>query len=171
LGYPSNEALSKLRSNVKKSIDGNEDEVCNVCLRTKQTRLSFLISDNKALNNFYLIHCNIWGAYRVRAFYGLHYFLSVVHHTSWGVWVYFTKDKSEASEFVKIFCHMVITQFKAKVIVIRSDNESEFASGPWNNSIGNKGLVIKLVVLIVRFSTGQSFDLYYTWVCSKITFY
>ena len=73
----------------------------------KKTRLPFPISDNKALNIFELIHCDIWGAYRVKSFYGADYFLSIVDDASRGVWVFLIKDKSEASQLVKNFCHMV----------------------------------------------------------------
>ena len=41
------------------------DESCDVCFRAKQTRLSFPIGDNKAINCFDLIHCDISGAYRL----------------------------------------------------------------------------------------------------------
>jgi len=90
-----------------------------VCLREKQTRLSFLIRDNIALNKFDLIHCDIWGAYRVKAFCGAHYFLTIVDDPS-RVWVDLMKDKSEASQLVRNFCHMLNTQFDANVKIIRS---------------------------------------------------
>ena len=93
-----------------------------MCLRAKQTRLSFPTSDDIVLNKFDLTHCDIWRAYRVKTFYGAHYFLSIVNDASKGVWVHLMKDKNEASQLVKNFCHMVQTQFGAKVKIIRSDN-------------------------------------------------
>jgi len=61
LGHPSSQALSNFSSSIQVELDGKKDTLCHVCLRAKQTRLSFLISNNKALNNFDLIHCDIWG--------------------------------------------------------------------------------------------------------------
>ena len=68
LGHPSRQALSKLFSGISKSSSSHKADLCNVCVRAKQTRSSFQTSDNIALNKFDLIHIDIWGAYRVKAF-------------------------------------------------------------------------------------------------------
>ena len=44
----------------------------------------FPLSDNKAINCFDLIHCGIWGAYRVESLCGAHYFFSIVEEASRG---------------------------------------------------------------------------------------
>ena len=100
-----------------------------MCLRAKQTRLSFLKSDNKASKNFKLIHCDIWGAYKTESLTGVYYFLSIVDDASRGTSVYLTREKSEASQLLKKFCTMVNTQFEATIKIIRSDNGSEFCLG------------------------------------------
>ena len=51
------------------------------------------------------------------------------------------QEKSEASQLVKDFCMMVNTQFWAKVKVIRSDNGSEFTSGPMKRFYGEHGII------------------------------
>ena len=51
------------------------------------------------------------------------------------------KEKSEASQLVKDFCAMVNTQFEAKVNIIRSDNGSEFISGPTKKFYAEKGIL------------------------------
>ena len=47
------------------------------------------------------------------------------------------------------FCLMVKTQFDANVKAIRSDNGSEFTSGPMKKFYGEQGIFIKQVVLIL----------------------
>ena len=67
-----------------KKLSGNSD-FCDVCYRAKQTHLPLPSSENKALNYFDLIHCDIWGAYHVEALCGARYFLSIVDDASRGV--------------------------------------------------------------------------------------
>jgi len=69
------------------------DKSCDVCFRAKQTRLSFPVSDNKAKNCVDLIHCDIWGAYRVDSLCRAHYCLPIVDDATRGTWVYLMKDK------------------------------------------------------------------------------
>ena len=69
---------------------------------------------------------------------GAQYFLTIVDDATRGVWVYLLKEKSEASQLVKDFCAMVITQFETKVKIIRSDNGSEFILGPMKKFYAEK---------------------------------
>ena len=141
LGHPSKQVMSLISSGNGFYDKKFSDESCDVCFRAKQTRLSFPISDNKAINCFDLIHCDIWGAYRVESLCGAHCFLSIVDDASRWTWVYLMKDKSEASQLVVNFCLMVKTQFDANVKAIRSDNESEFASCPMKKFYGEQGII------------------------------
>ncbi|KAL6333340.1 hypothetical protein AAG906_028525 [Vitis piasezkii] len=47
--------------------DGVKNKFCDICFRAQQTREVFFSSDNKAKECFDLIHCDLWGAYRVLA--------------------------------------------------------------------------------------------------------
>ena len=117
------------------------NESCDVSYRAKQTQLSFHLSDKNAINCFDLIHCDIWGAYRVESLCGAHYFLSIVDDASRVTWVYLMKEKSEASQLIMNFCLMVKIQFNAIVKTIRSDNGMEFISGPMKNFYGEQGII------------------------------
>ena len=94
-----------------------------MCLRAKQSRLSFPLSRNKATSCFELTHCDIWGAYKVESLNGAQYFLTIVDDASRGTWVYLMRDKGEASKLIMNFCVMVKHQFSKSVKVIRNDNE------------------------------------------------
>ena len=66
--------MFKFYSNIKEDLGRRKDELCDVCLRANQTHMSFPISDITVLNNFDLIHWDICGTHRVKAFCGAHYF-------------------------------------------------------------------------------------------------
>ena len=103
--------------------------------------MPFALNDNKIARCFDLIHCDIWGAYKVRSLCRAHNFLSIVNDASRGTWIYLMKDESEASKLVMNFCMMVRTQFNVNVKVLRSDNGSEFTSGPMKEFYAKHGIV------------------------------
>ena len=103
--------------------------------------MPFALSDNKAASCFDLIHCDICGAYRFGSLCRAHYFLSIVDDASRGTLVHLMKDKSEASKLVTNFCMMVKIQFNINVKVLRSDNASEFTSGPMKEFHAKHGIV------------------------------
>jgi len=69
LWHPSSQALFKFSSNSNPTA---KNDLCDLCLRAKQTRNPSLLSENKAKNCFDLIHCDIWGPYHVKSFSGAH---------------------------------------------------------------------------------------------------
>lgn len=104
------------------------NRVCDSYVRAKHTRLSFPNSYIKTIACFELIHCDIWGSYRTPSLTGAHYFLTVVDDYSRAVWVFFLKNKHEASQQLINLCNMIKTQFGKDVKKIRSDNGGEFTS-------------------------------------------
>jgi hypothetical protein len=74
LGHASLKALQML-PNVRLSSKNNLcTQTCDICLRAKQSRDNFPISENKATTPFHLIHCDLWGPYRNATFCGARYF-------------------------------------------------------------------------------------------------
>jgi GAG-pre-integrase domain/Integrase core domain len=126
MGHPSIQTTILL-SGVKSNSSISEG-VCEICLRAKQTREFFSISSNKAVESFALIHCDIWGPYRVASHCGAHYFLTIIDDFSRSVWVYLMAKKKEVADVIMEFCTMVTTQFEKSVKCIRSDNGLEFKS-------------------------------------------
>ena len=122
LGHPSNKIVGLLP--VVSSKTGNK--ACDICFRAKQTREVFPVSDNKTSAIFELIHCDVWGLYRVPASCGAKYFLTIVDDFSRAVWIYLFQDKSEVSQIIRNFFAMVARQFNKEVKVVRSDNGHEF---------------------------------------------
>lgn len=128
LGHPSSRVISYLSSTLNIGKQENSENICDICLRAKQTRDCFHESANKAAGIFDLIHCDLWGAYRVLSTSGAAYFLTIVDDYSRAVWVYLLQEKSEVAVTLKNFFKMVERQFEKKIKVVRSDNGGEFVS-------------------------------------------
>lgn len=99
---------------------------CEIFFRAKQTRKMFPKSFNKAETPFYLLHCDVWGPYRILSSSGANYFLTIVDDFSRTVWKYLMLKKSEVSKLLQNFCAMAEKQFGYSVMMVRSDNGSEF---------------------------------------------
>lgn len=102
------------------------DLPCEVCFYSKQKILSFYKSTHKSINNFDLIHMNIWGQLYIPSINGHRYFLTVVDDKSKFTWIFLMKHKSETQKLIKAFVSMVHTQYNIKIKFLRSDNGSEF---------------------------------------------
>jgi len=109
LGHPSSEVLTFLPDNLGVASDSNKgkDDVCEICLRAKQTRNSFSTSKSNTKDVFDLIHCDIWGPYCFPSLCGARYFFSIVDDDSKATWVYLMEDRTEASKLFKGLIAMV----------------------------------------------------------------
>ncbi|GJS67266.1 putative reverse transcriptase domain-containing protein [Tanacetum coccineum] len=105
---------------------GSLNKACDVCLRAKQTRDSFPISNNKTTEPFQLIHYDLWGPYRPPSFCGARYYLTVVDDYSRATWIYLLVDKRHVSLNLYNFIVTVERQFNKQVKVVRSENGTEF---------------------------------------------
>ena len=92
-----------------------------------QHRLSFGTSSINNKNTFELIHCDIWGPYKIKSLFGAKYFLSMVDDYSRFTWVFLMHQKSE-TPLLRQFISFVQTQFHIQVKTIRTDNGREFLS-------------------------------------------
>ncbi|GJV89060.1 ribonuclease H-like domain-containing protein [Tanacetum coccineum] len=64
---------------------------CNICHKAKQTREPFPLSGYKSKGDGDIIHCDVWGPYRVVSKDGYKLFLTLVDDFSRAVWVYLLK--------------------------------------------------------------------------------
>ena len=86
----------------------------------------FSSSENKAKECFDLIHCDLWGPYRVPASFGALYFFTIVDDCSRAVWIYLLNGKIEVGFVLKKFMAMIQRQFQKDVKIVQSDNGREF---------------------------------------------
>ena len=107
LGHASLKVLQTLPNVSPGSKSNLYTQTCEICLRAKQSRANFPISENKAATRFHLIHCDLWGPYRNDTFCGARYFLTIVDDFSRAMWIYLLVDKTEVSGYLYPFLAMV----------------------------------------------------------------
>ncbi|MFS7957032.1 putative RNA-directed DNA polymerase [Helianthus anomalus] len=139
LGHASDEKLNGI--DFLKNIPFNK--VCDSCSKEKLTRKPFPISTTKTGECFDLIHCDIWGRYRVPSSSGARYFLTIVDDFSRSVWLFLLKFKHEASTSLKFFHKMVKTQFGKDIKKIRCDNGGEFISNDMLQFYKENGILLE----------------------------
>ncbi|MFS8004213.1 putative RNA-directed DNA polymerase [Helianthus anomalus] len=116
---------------------------CDSCAMAKFARTPFPSSFIKTVEPFQLIHCDIWGGYRVPSYTKANYFLTIVDDFSRAVWVFLIKHKSDASKCLVNFCKMVEVQFEKYVKRVRCDNGGEFTSNEMINFYNEKGMLLE----------------------------
>jgi hypothetical protein len=141
MGHPSTQSLQQLSCLIKCSFDFNKINCCDICHKSKQCRLSFSQSMNKAERPFDLIHCDLWGKYNTASSNGSHYFLTLVDDHTRGTWVYLMKHKSQTTNVLVNFYKMIETQFNTKIKRIRSDNGTEFTNSKVQTFLMDKGIL------------------------------
>jgi len=89
---------------------------------------------------FELIHCDIWGAYKVPSLCSAQYFLTIIDDTSRVIWVYLMRTKGEVPVLLQKIVIMVQIQFGKDVKIVRSDNGEEFL-GPMKQFYQEKEII------------------------------
>ena len=125
LGHLSGQRLNHLHKQFP-FISMHHDEACDICHLSKQKKLSFSQSFNKANASFDLLHFDIWGPFRQNSIHNHKYFFTIVDDFSRFTWVTLLKSKGEVQNQIKNFITLLETQFNSKVKTIRSDNGPEF---------------------------------------------
>ncbi|KAJ0818040.1 putative RNA-directed DNA polymerase [Helianthus annuus] len=139
LGHPADQVLSILKTDL--GVVGFEKQSCEICHRAKQVRTPFPLSEHKSKHVGDLIHLDVWGPYRVTSRDGFKYFLTVVDDYSRVVWCYLLKSKIEVFENIESFYELILTQFKKRVKVFRSDNGTDFVNHKMDMFCKSKGIL------------------------------
>nr|GFD39565.1 putative ribonuclease H-like domain-containing protein [Tanacetum cinerariifolium] len=84
------------------------------------------VSNSK--QQLHLLHMDLCGPMRVASINGKRYVLVIVDEYSRYTWVYFLKTKDEMLEVIKNFLKKISVRLKAPVIIVRTNNETEFKS-------------------------------------------
>ncbi|KAF5815624.1 putative RNA-directed DNA polymerase [Helianthus annuus] len=139
LGHPSDQVLAGLKGSL--GIKSIQHGPCEICHKSKQVRVPFPLSEHKSKTVGNLVHLDLWGPYKISSYEGYKYFLTVVDDYSRAVWCYLLKNKTEVFENVKDFYELVLTQFKSKIKVFRSDNGTEFVNNQMVSFCNGKGII------------------------------
>jgi len=126
LGHPSYKITQSIPYIGKNKCEELSNKSCDICLRGKQSRDKFCVSEHKVSDIFELVHCDLWGPYRNPSLCGAFYFMSIVDDYSRCVWIYLLADKKEVPRMLTNFFALVKNQFDKHVKMFRSDNGTEF---------------------------------------------
>ncbi|KAL4334975.1 hypothetical protein GQ457_07G002860 [Hibiscus cannabinus] len=124
LGHPSSSVLHLLKD-VLPSVENNKNDVCTVCPLAKQKCLPFPVSYTVTASPFELVHCDIWGPYKVPTYDSHRYFLTLVDDYSRSTCTYLLKHKYDVATLIPSFIDMIKRQFGYDMKVFRSDNAPE----------------------------------------------
>nr|GEX47676.1 Gag-Pol polyprotein [Tanacetum cinerariifolium] len=120
--------MSSAFNNIK--LD-SQNAISNVvCAMCKQC----LISVNH--DRLHLLHMDLCGPMRIAGINGKRYVLAIVDDYSRYTWVHFLRSKDEAPEVIKTFLKRIIVLLQSPVIIIRTDNGTEFKNQPeWSRHV------------------------------------
>ncbi|KAL4310065.1 hypothetical protein GQ457_01G025390 [Hibiscus cannabinus] len=124
LGHPSHSVLHSLKD-VLPSVDFNKSNVCPICPLAKQKHLPFPVSVTVTQSPFEMVHCDIWGPYKMPTHDGFRYFLTLVDDYSRSTWTYLLKHKADVVSIIPSFIALIKRQFGYDIKVFRSDNAPE----------------------------------------------
>jgi hypothetical protein len=96
LGHLGHDALSRLVSSSAIPCNKSESEhLCHACQLGRHLRLPFSQSTSRAVNNFDLIHCDLWTS-PVASVSGYKYYLVILNDCSHFLWTFPLRLKSDA---------------------------------------------------------------------------
>ena len=124
-----------------KYVSFSKDRVCRACIEGKMHEVPHksktIISSNRILE---LLHMDLFGPTPQESFGGKKYCLVIVDHYSRYTWVYFFKLKSETQQTVIDFANEVQHQHNVPILMIRSDNGTEFKNYTLNEFLSDEGI-------------------------------
>lgn len=133
LGHPSYSSLQKidcLTSIFNSKCNETQCDItsCTVCPLSKQHMLPFPKSNTHSSSPFDLLHCDLWGPYRVSTMNGCKYFLAIVDDFSRSTWTCLMPTKDHVFSHLKNFQAYVHNHFQTTIKTFRSDNGTEFVN-------------------------------------------
>ena len=90
---------------------------------------------------------DLWGPYRVANVSGACYFLTIVDDFTRSTWTQLLQDKTQAVNAITQFFAMVETQFQTKILLVRTDNDTEFINGPLLDFLAEKGTLLHRTIV------------------------
>nr|GEW86616.1 putative ribonuclease H-like domain-containing protein [Tanacetum cinerariifolium] len=104
-----------------------KEHLCPSCEQGKSKRASH---PPKPVSNLkqrlHLLHMDLCGPMRVASINGKRYVLVIVDDYSRYTWVHFLRTKDETPEVIKNFLKKISVRLQALIIIVRTDNETEF---------------------------------------------
>ncbi|GJY06932.1 retrovirus-related pol polyprotein from transposon TNT 1-94 [Tanacetum coccineum] len=105
----------------------HKEHLCPSCEQGKSKRASHppkLVPNSK--QRLHLLHMDLCGPIRIASINGKRYILVIVDDYSRYTWVHFLRSNDEAPEVIKTFLKIITVLLQSPVIIIRTDNSTEF---------------------------------------------
>nr|GEY92634.1 retrovirus-related Pol polyprotein from transposon TNT 1-94 [Tanacetum cinerariifolium] len=105
----------------------HKEHLCPSCEQGKSKRASHppnLVPNSR--QRLHILHMDLCGPMRIASINGKRYVLVIVDDYSRYTWVHFLRSKDEAPEVIITFLKRVTVLFQSPVIIIRTDNSTEF---------------------------------------------
>ncbi|GJZ84551.1 retrovirus-related pol polyprotein from transposon TNT 1-94 [Tanacetum coccineum] len=105
----------------------HKNHLCPSCEQGKSKRASHPpkpVPNSK--QRLHLLHMDLCGPMRIASINGKRYVLVIVDDYSRYTWVHFLRSKDEAPEVIKTFLKRITVLLQSPVIIIRTDNGTEF---------------------------------------------
>nr|GFA09212.1 retrovirus-related Pol polyprotein from transposon TNT 1-94 [Tanacetum cinerariifolium] len=142
LGHASRYRLSNV-SFLKNNSSKLSNVFCDSCAKAKHVRNPFPKGFIKTNGCFELIHCDIWGCYRIPSYTRADFFLTIVDDYSRSVCVFLIKHKSNASQCLMNFHKLIKVQFGKHIKRVRCDNGREFTSNSMITFYEKNGILLE----------------------------
>nr|GEY95322.1 retrovirus-related Pol polyprotein from transposon TNT 1-94 [Tanacetum cinerariifolium] len=142
LGHASRDKLSNV-SFLKNNSSKLSNVFCDSCAKGKHVHNPFPKGFKKTNGCFELIHCDIWGGYRIPSYTRANFFLTIVDDYSRSIWVFLIKHKSDASRCLMNFYKLIEVQFGKHIKRVRCDNGEEFTSNSMITFYEKNGILLE----------------------------
>jgi hypothetical protein len=126
---------------LKENVSFAKDHVCRACVLRKMHDAPHKPKNRiKSTKILELLHVDLFGPPYHASLGGKKYCLVIVDDFSRYSWVYFFKLKSETQKTFIDFINMVQRQYNLPVLIIRSDNGTEFKNYTLNDFLSDEGI-------------------------------
>jgi transposase InsO family protein len=118
----------------------SDESLCPECAIGKQYKLPFPPVAVRAAKRLELVHADLCGPFSTVSIGGKRYFLLLVDDATRYTWVYFLREKGEASAQIKEWKAAVELETGDKLKVLRTDNGGEFTSKEFEHFLAMAGI-------------------------------
>ncbi|UYV80744.1 hypothetical protein LAZ67_19001583 [Cordylochernes scorpioides] len=115
------------------NCQAEKPDKCSDCMIGKSTKRPFLnLRSTKETQTLALVHCDLMGPFNIESWGGSRFVLTIIDDASRYTRVYFLKRKGDTLEKFKEWMKEAENQTRFSLKRIRTDNELEFCSSPWD---------------------------------------
>nr|GFB45642.1 retrotransposon protein, putative, Ty1-copia subclass [Tanacetum cinerariifolium] len=136
----------------------HKEHLCRSCEQGKSKRASHPPKPvPNSRQRLHLLHMDLCGPMRIASINGKRYVLVIVDDYSRYTWVHFLRSNDEAPEVIKTFLKRITVLLQSPVIIIRTDNGTEFKNQVLKEYFDSVGISHQMTKKIME-TMNVSFD-------------